>query len=201
VLAMFRQGWQAMAAHSWHCSWEFSEVGDGHSKAHSYGMFPGCFLSSHVLGVRRVGPATDRQILIEPHLGDLHEAEGVVVTEFGPVPISWHQAEGELHFQGTIPANTKARLSLPAASGLDEILLNGKSLRGVPTGKRLSLDLKPGNFSGVQCLSQPSSVHLLHTDRIEPLSRQKSPSIVEQGLNFFLHRNESTARETGKKLI
>ena len=149
VLAMFRQGWQAMVAHPWQCSWEFLEVEHGHSKAHSYGMFPGYFLSAHVLGVRRAGPVSDRQILIEPHLGDLSEAEGVVVTEFGPVTVSWRQTEDELHFQGTIPADTKAHLSLPSAPSLDEILLNGKSLRGVPTGKRLSLDLKPGNFSGI----------------------------------------------------
>jgi len=161
VLAMFRQGWQAMAAHPWQCSWEFSEVEDGHSKAHSYGMFPGCFLSSHVLGVRRVGPVADRQILIEPHLGDLHEAEGVVVTEFGPVPISWHQVEGELHFQGTIPSDTAARLSLPAAPGQEEILLNGKRLRGTPAGTRLLLDLAPGDFAGTLTFAQTPSVNLI----------------------------------------
>lgn len=158
VLAMFRQGWQTMVAHPWQCSWEFLEVEDGHSKAHNYGMFPGCFLSSHVLGVRRVGPVSDRQILIEPHLGGLREAGGVVVTEFGPVPVSWRVADGELHFQGTIPPGTNARLSLPATPGLGEILLNGKSLRGVPTGKRLSLDLNPGVFSGVHIFMHPVSL-------------------------------------------
>ena len=161
VLAMFRQGWQAMAAHPWQCSWEFSEVEDGHSKAHSYGMFPGCFLSSHVLGVRRVGPAKDRQILIEPHLGDLHEAEGVVVTEFGPVPISWRNAESELHFQGTIPSDTAARLSLPALPGQEEILLNGKRVRGTPAGTRLLLDLAPGDFAGTLTFAQTPSVNLI----------------------------------------
>jgi hypothetical protein len=174
VLAMFRQGWQAMVSHPWQCSWEFSEVEDGHSKAHSYGMFPGCFLSSHVLGVRRMGPVSDRQILIEPHLGDLREAEGLVVTEFGPVTVSWRMADGELHFQGTIPPETKARLSLPATTGFDEILLNGKSLRGMPTATRLRLDLKPGYFYGVQNFSQTPGVHLIHSDSMEPHSRLKS---------------------------
>jgi alpha-L-rhamnosidase len=149
VLAMFRQGWQAMANHPWQCSWEFSEVEDGHSKAHSYGMFPGCFLSSYVLGVRRTGLLANRQILIEPHLGGLCEAEGAVVTEFGPVPVSWRQAAGELHFQGTIPRDTRALLSLPASHGREEILLHGTPHRGTPRGTRLSIDLQPGDFAGV----------------------------------------------------
>ena len=152
VLAMFRQGWQAMVAHPWQCSWEFSEVEDGHSKAHSYGMFPGCFLSSHVLGVRRMGPVSDRQILIEPHLGDLREAEGVVVTEFGPVTVSWRMADGELHFQGTIPPETKARLSLPAAPSQEEILINGTHRQGTYSGTRILLDLQPGGLQGVHKL-------------------------------------------------
>ena len=179
VLAMFRQGWQAMVAHPWQCSWEFAEVEDGHSKAHSYGMFPGYFLSSHVLGVRRVGPAADRQILIEPHLGDLHEAEGVVVTEFGPVPISWQQANGELHFQGTIPADTEARLSLPAAAGQEAILLDGKPLWGTPVGTRLVLDLKAGDFAGTLKFEQPQSRKTLHpTDPFRPVRHSfKEPSI------------------------
>ena len=37
----------------WQCSWEEF---NGGSKAHIYGMFPGCFLSTHVLGVRRDAP-------------------------------------------------------------------------------------------------------------------------------------------------
>jgi hypothetical protein len=174
VLAMFRQGWQSMAAHPWQCSWEFAEVEDGHSKAHGYGMFPGYFLSSHVLGVRRVGPAADRQILIEPHLGDLHEAEGVVVTEFGPVPISWHQADGELHFHVTITPDTEARLSLPAAPGQEEILLNGKPLRGTPVGTRLVLDLKAGDFAGALKFQQTQS-QKTYTQAI-PLGQQGIPS-------------------------
>jgi alpha-L-rhamnosidase len=51
-------------------------------------MFPGYFLSTYVLGVRPDLPASQKRILIEPHLGDLTSAEGSVVTEFGLVPIS-----------------------------------------------------------------------------------------------------------------
>ena len=75
--------------------------------------------------------------------------------------ISWHQAEGELHFQGTIPADTAARLSLPAAPGQEEILLNGKRLRGTPAGTRLLLDLAPGDFAGTLTFAQTPSVSLI----------------------------------------
>lgn len=180
VLAMFRQGWQGMVAHPWQCSWEFLEVEDGHSKAHSYGMFPGCFLSSHVLGVRRTGPVASRQILIEPHLGDLSEAEGVVVTEFGPVPILWCVTDGELHFEGTIPSDTKAKLSLPATSDRDEILINGKPHRGIKTGTRLSLDLQPGDFAGVHKLTPaPDAVRGLdwNIEQPAPLNRAKPETL------------------------
>jgi hypothetical protein len=190
VLTMFRQGWQAMVSHPWQCSWEFSEVEEGHSKAHSYGMFPGCFLSSHVLGVRRMGPVADRQILIEPHLGDLREAEGVVVTEFGPVPISWRRAKGQLHFQGTIPPDTKARLSLPAGFGQEEISLNGKPLRCISTGTRLVLDLKPGEFAGTLKCAKTPSVDLIRSESVEQHSPLKTLSKGGQRAHL---RNESTA--------
>ena len=146
VLNMFRQGWKAMVANAWECSWEgFS----GGSKAHIYGMYPGYFLSADVLGVRREAPVWKQQLVIEPHLGDLTQAEGVVVTSFGPVPVKWNKADGGLHFQVTVPENTEARLALPAKSGFEEINVNGKSLRGTVQGSRLVLNLKPGAYHGV----------------------------------------------------
>jgi hypothetical protein len=59
-------------------------------------MFPAYFLSSYVLGVRRDGPVQNKTLLIEPRLGDLTEAAGTVVTEFGPVPVSWETSRRPL---------------------------------------------------------------------------------------------------------
>lgn len=145
VLNMFRQGWKAMVASPWDCSWESF---DGGSKAHIYGMYPGYFLSADVLGVRRDDPVWKHQIVIEPHLGDLTHAGGVVVTPFGPVPVDWTIANGVLHFKVTVPDNTEARLALPTKSGVAEIKVNRKSLRGTVEGSRLVVILKPGVYSG-----------------------------------------------------
>jgi hypothetical protein len=54
-------------------------------------MFPAYFLSSYVLGVRLDGPVQKKSLLIEPRLGNLTEASGTVVTEFGPVSVAWKQ--------------------------------------------------------------------------------------------------------------
>jgi len=146
-LGMMRQGWKAMVASPWQCSWEELDSGGG-SKAHIYGMYPGYFLSSAVLGVRRDAPVWKHQLVIEPHLGDLTQAEGVVVTEFGPLPVAWQQANGVLHFNLTVPANTEAWFALPAKPGHEEIQVNGKPLRGTVQGARLGLALKSGAYSG-----------------------------------------------------
>ena len=69
------------------------EKGEGASEScHNYGSTPAYFLSSYILGVRRIGTVNEKQLLIEPRLGDLSFAEGVVVTEFGPVPVSWRKS-------------------------------------------------------------------------------------------------------------
>ena len=66
------------------------EKGEGASEScHNYGATPAYFLSSYVLGVRMAGSVMEKRLLIEPRLGDLTFAEGIVVTEFGPIPVSW----------------------------------------------------------------------------------------------------------------
>jgi hypothetical protein len=145
VLALFRQGWEAMVANPWECSWE--SFGGG-SKAHIYGMYPGYFLSAYVLGVRRDAAVWQHEILIEPHLGDLSRATGVVVTEFGPVPVWWQKADGRLRFKFTIPAGADATLSLPYQPGDREIHLNGIMRDGEALANRLVVKLQSGDYSG-----------------------------------------------------
>lgn len=145
VLDRIRGGWKGMIESPWQTTWEGL---DGGSKVHCYGIVPGYFLSAHVLGVRRDAPVWKHQLIIEPHLADLTHAEGVVVTEFGPVPIEWSRANDVWRFKVTVPENTEARLALPNKSGHEEISVNGKSLRGTVQGSRLVLDLKPGAYSG-----------------------------------------------------
>ncbi len=86
VLDCYRKQWLGMVQAPAQCSWE--EFGGG-SHAHCYGMYPGYFLSAYVLGVRRDEPVSAGQLLIEPHPGDLAQAEGDVATEFGLMRVSW----------------------------------------------------------------------------------------------------------------
>jgi hypothetical protein len=145
VLKLLREGWRAMVANPWECSWESFEGG---SKAHIYGMYPGYFLSACVLGVRREAPVWQHEIMIEPHLGGLSHAAGVVVTEFGPVPVSWENGNGILHFKLTVPDRTDAVLSLPYKPGDQEINVNGYKKGGQVHEARLVISLKPGAYSG-----------------------------------------------------
>ena len=145
VLDTMRQKWQAMIDWPWQTAWEDFNVG---SRAHIYGMYPGYFLSAYVLGVRRDAPVAEKQLLIEPHLGDLTNATGVVVTEFGPVPVSWQNSGGRLQFTLTAPARVKTVLALPCQTGHDTITIDGKTVPGIVHGSRLQITLRGGSHQG-----------------------------------------------------
>ena len=145
VVDRIRHGWQAMVDSPWQTSWESVRGG---SKVHCYGIVPGYILSTYVLGVRRDQPVGKHQIVIEPHLADLTKAEGVVVTEFGPVPVSWTKAGGRLHFQFTVPAGVEALVALPDQAGRGEITLDGNKFAGETVGSRRTFTLKSGSYRG-----------------------------------------------------
>lgn len=110
ILDRYRTRWSAMVASPMECSWEFFSGG---SKAHCYGLFPTYFLSTWVLGVRRDEAVPAKKLIIEPHLGDLTEASGRVLTEFGPVDVAWKLHEKELSYEITVPSEVTAILKLP----------------------------------------------------------------------------------------
>jgi hypothetical protein len=145
ILDAMRQKWAAMANWPWQTTWEEFEGG---SKAHCYGMFPGYFLSAYVLGVRRDEPVATKQLLIEPHLGDLTEAAGVVVSEFGPVPVSWKREGERWQFTFTVPAGVKTILRLPYKTGQETVRLDGKMISGTVKGSRLEFIINGGSHQG-----------------------------------------------------
>jgi len=107
------------------------EKGEGSTEAcHNYGAVPAYFLSSYILGVRSDGPVWEKKLLIEPRLGDLTLAKGVVVTEFGPVPVSWKRSEDgkSLNYYINIPNGISATIHLPILSGKTNLIMNGKVL-------------------------------------------------------------------------
>lgn len=144
VLEYFHSAWNQMLSSPWQCSWE--SFGGG-SKAHIYGMYPGYFLSAYVLGVRRDAPVADRKLLIEPHLGNLNRARGTVVTEFGPVSVSWARDAGKLNGEITLPGEQAATLALPLRMGEKSILIDGKTSEGEVRGNRLCIPLGTGKHT------------------------------------------------------
>ena len=149
ILDRIRSGWQGMVDCPWQTTWEMmdSSKHPHGSKCHCYGIVPGYTLSTYVLGVRRDEPIWKRQIIIEPHLGDLARAEGVVVTEFGPVAVSWEKSGDRLNFNITVPQNCEAILALPEHAG-NPLELNGIIIASEKRGIRQVVILHGGSHSG-----------------------------------------------------
>jgi len=144
VLERMRAGWTPQVESPWQTAWE-DLPDNGSSKAHMYGIAPGAFLTTHVLGARRAGPVTDRSILIEPRCADLAWARGVAVTEFGPVEMRWvKSADGALALDCAIPANATAVLRLYRQGTHDSITIDGQTHRAKLNGSFLQETLTPG---------------------------------------------------------
>ena len=144
ILKMMRNNYKKIVSSPWECSWE--EYGSG-SHAHIYGMYPAYFLSAYVLGVRRDAPIVEKKLLIEPHLGDLKEAKGTVVTEFGPVNVSWKKEGVTLRGEITLPEGVATTLAFPRKDGIKSIQADGKEMSGKVCGKRLCIPITSGKHS------------------------------------------------------
>jgi hypothetical protein len=97
----------------------------GGSKVHVYGTVPGYYLS--VLGVRVERARRDHLLRIEPRPRDLKHAKGVVVTEFGAVPMQWHRDDASattLNF--TVPRDRRALLRLQPTAKDRKLQINGR---------------------------------------------------------------------------
>lgn len=154
VLDRIRNGWHAMTDSPWQTTWEAMSGG---SKIHCYGIVPGYVLSSFVLGVRRDAPVAKRQLVVEPHLADLTWADGVVVTEFGPVPVSWKIDNQRLSFKVSIPPDTEALLALPCSFDDQSAIIDNQPATGTLKGLRCVFRLGPGQHSGNYRISNQTS--------------------------------------------
>ena len=146
VLNTQRTQWKDMAESPYEATFEGLHAWG--SKAHCYGMFPAYFLSSYVLGVRLDRPVQNKTLLIEPRLGNLTEVAGTVVTEFGPVPVSWKQTSDHWGFSVTVPAGIKTRLRLPVGIGKFVATLDGKDVSSPHAGRWLEILLTGGTHNG-----------------------------------------------------
>jgi hypothetical protein len=159
VLRIIRRRWATMLAKRDPGTLiEKFEFGKGASSCHNFGSVPAYFLSAFVLGVRTDGPVWKKRIIIQPRLGDLKLAEGIVVTEHGPVPVSWKKADDRktLDFAFEIPAGVRANVSIPIFSRKPTLAVNGDILvnegaaeDNVATGPRfVTIEAGPGKYSG-----------------------------------------------------
>jgi alpha-L-rhamnosidase len=154
VLNKQRADWADMATSPYEAA--FEGLHSWGSQAHCYGMFPAYFLSSYVLGVRLDGPVQKKSLLIEPRLGDLTEASGTVVTEFGPVTVSWKQAGGQWNYMidtSKLNAGTAIHLRLPVGTGkfsanLDDAALKASAHGVKQQGRWLDVPLTSSQHAG-----------------------------------------------------
>lgn len=144
VLDIMREKWRLMLNSKWQVSSESFGVG---FNAHIYGIFPPYFLSSYVLGIRLDGPVWNKRLIIEPHLGNLKMASGKVLTEFGPVPITWKKERETLKFTFTIPKGVKGSLQFPCYKEFKKVIINGKVNYYNPKNKH-PIFLQPGSYYG-----------------------------------------------------
>ena len=149
VLQLMRTGWKQQVESEWQTVWEDLEETKG-SKVHVYGMVPGYFLTAYVLGARREGPISRRELVLEPRCSGLSWAGGVCVTEFGLVRVDWTNgsiggAADGLRLQCTLPKGVMTRLVLEARGDVKTILIDGISVQGVRKGGRLEVMLDGGS--------------------------------------------------------
>ena len=141
ALELARRGWANQVESDWGTAWEDLEKGGG-SKVHIYGVVPGYFLSANVLGARRVGPISDRNLIIEPRTSSLSFARGVCVTEFGPVQIEWRRtSNGGLRLKCDLPeaVHTELRLYYLNKARLN---VNGRDIEPIRKGNFVSTPLR-----------------------------------------------------------
>jgi hypothetical protein len=148
VLNSMRSAFAPQIASDWATSFEFLNGSAGSSKCHVYGEGPGYYLTAYVLGVRRVGPVANNSLLIEPRTGGLTSAQGVALTEFGTVPVSWtNNQTGAISLTCTVPAGPTTTLSLYQRQGSLSILIDGATVTGTLVGKVVQAPLSAGSHT------------------------------------------------------
>lgn len=146
ILDMIRERWKPSMDYDWQTAWEhYFEEG---SKVHIYGIFPAYFLSSYVLGVRPNGPVWTKTLIIDPRLGDLKYANGIVGTEFGKVAVAWTKTATGMNFTIEVPKGVTAMLKLDAEHPVTDFQLNHKKITLKKAGGQYSTILSGGKWVG-----------------------------------------------------
>ena len=130
---------------------------------HNFGMVPGVFMSESILGVQTVGAAWDKKIKIEPRLGDLSFARGTVVTENGPVQVSWNKSNQGMKFNFRVPLEVQAEVGIPYHGKIKDLSFNGKILVEKSKVKSSQVRISP-RFIYIENVSSGSHEGFLRID-------------------------------------
>ena len=149
ALATMRKRWAIMVGRTMPGTLG-EQFGDESYYCHDFGPIPAAFLSAYVLGVRRSGPVGDKRLTVQPRLGDLTEAQGIVVTRHGPVPVAWKRTSDRgLEFTLSVPEGTTAGLSVPRSSATSILTVDGQTIsQPKATGRFLTTELRAGRHTG-----------------------------------------------------
>jgi alpha-L-rhamnosidase len=108
-----------------------SLYGNGDSRSHGFGSNVTVAIQQSILGVIPTAPGFSWFDVTVP-LHALNEASGQVPTPAGAIQVSWHRpriASDPFTVDVTVPANTKAMISIPATT-LGDVRESGFGLRG-----------------------------------------------------------------------
>lgn len=155
---MYKDGRDSEALEFMHKKWEkmmrdtvigtLWEAFGGGDLCHNMGAVPAYFLSTKVLGVSEKLPVSSKIIEITPQLGDLKKAEGTVVTEFGPVHVTWEKLEKGLAFSIDIPEKTQAEVVLPFRNSSGKVVVNGNDHSCRIKNNKLTFTIKSDVMEG-----------------------------------------------------
>jgi hypothetical protein len=102
-------------------------VGELPSFIHSGSVGPAWTLSKHILGVYPEG-AGFRKCRIEPQIGKLQWAKGVVPSVRGDIGVDWKKRDGRLSLHVELPEGLETSVSVPSDSSVGyEVVVDGIS--------------------------------------------------------------------------
>jgi alpha-L-rhamnosidase len=113
--------------------------------SHPWGASPAYLVYRGTLGIRALEPGFGR-FEIRPQAGGLARARGLTPTVHGPVMAAFEVAgAGAMDVAVSVPANTSARVVLPAPDGgRTTIYVDGIERSGTPDGDSVALDVAAG---------------------------------------------------------
>ncbi|MDQ1521325.1 MAG: alpha-L-rhamnosidase, partial [Actinomycetota bacterium] len=142
-------------------SWNARAVGD--SESHGWGSTVLAVLQDDILGVHTTAPGSRRVDVRVPKTA-LTRASGTVITERGPVAVSWTRApSGAETLDVVVPVNATATVHL-AAGRVADVSDDGRSVTGAPgvtvaraVGGEVELTLGSGHYRLSNTRSTPGS--------------------------------------------